>query len=237
VQLTAVAEPGWRFTAWSGDISTTENPASLIMMGDRNVTAHFEEFIDTVPPVISGVQVSANDQQATISWLTDEPAASQVEYGTTPSYELGKVSNNALAMSHSVILSGLSPNTVYNYQIRVTDASGNTAVTQNATFSTQGQDTVIDVWYGEEQTFGSLGNPQEWVNIMGNVSDSDGIASLSYSLNGGAAIPSICGPYPLPAGETWGLQYRYSQNEPAPRRKSRSSLQLRINSTTSTAVR
>ncbi len=43
----------------------------------------------------------------------------------------------------------------------------------------------IDVWYGSEQTFGKLGNPQRWVNILGNVSSPNGIASLSYSLNEG----------------------------------------------------
>lgn len=44
---------------------------------------------------------------------------------------------------------------------------------------------VIDVWYGTEQEFGHLGAPQEWVNILGNVSDPDGIKTLTYVLNGG----------------------------------------------------
>lgn len=46
---------------------------------------------------------------------------------------------------------------------------------------------VIDVWYGLDQTFGSSGTPQAWVNLLGNVSDSDGVASLTYSLNGSPA--------------------------------------------------
>ncbi len=46
-------------------------------------------------------------------------------------------------------------------------------------------DGVIDIWYGTTQRFGHLGNPQRWVNILGNASDPDGIASLTYSLNGG----------------------------------------------------
>jgi len=42
---------------------------------------------------------------------------------------------------------------------------------------------VINVWYGATQNFGQLGNPQEWLNILGRVS---GATSLKYSLNGGA---------------------------------------------------
>ncbi len=44
---------------------------------------------------------------------------------------------------------------------------------------------LIDVWYGSEQWFGQLGNPQQWANILGNVSSPIGVASLRYSLNGG----------------------------------------------------
>ncbi len=41
---------------------------------------------------------------------------------------------------------------------------------------------VIDVWYGTTQNFGQLGNPQQWVNILGTAT---GTTSLKYSLNGG----------------------------------------------------
>ncbi len=53
---------------------------------------------------------------------------------------------------------------------------------------------VIDIWYGDTQNFGQLGNPQQWVDILGNVSDPDGIASLSYTLNGGASQSLSIGP-------------------------------------------
>ncbi|MFP3901103.1 MAG: InlB B-repeat-containing protein [Acidimicrobiia bacterium] len=52
----------------------------------------------------------------------------------------------------------------------------------------------IEIWYGDEQTVGALGQPQEWANVLGNVSDTDGIASLSYSLNGGPDQPLSVGP-------------------------------------------
>ena len=52
----------------------------------------------------------------------------------------------------------------------------------------------IDVWYGDTQRFGHVGNPQVWANILGNVSDSDGISSLTYSLNGGSQVALTVGP-------------------------------------------
>ena len=52
---------------------------------------------------------------------------------------------------------------------------------------------TIDVWYGLNQTFGLPGEPQIWCDIPGNVSDTDGVASLSYTLNGGAPIDLTIG--------------------------------------------
>ncbi len=48
---------------------------------------------------------------------------------------------------------------------------------------------VISFWYGDSQSFGTPGDPQMWANILGNASDLDGLGSLSYRLDGGAAIP------------------------------------------------
>lgn len=53
---------------------------------------------------------------------------------------------------------------------------------------------VIRLWYGDIQPAGSRGRPQEWVNVVGNVSDHDGITSLTYSLNGGPDISLEMGP-------------------------------------------
>jgi len=54
--------------------------------------------------------------------------------------------------------------------------------------------TTIAVWSGDRQTFGSPGRAQRWVNILGNVSDADGIASLSFRLNSGTSRPLSIGP-------------------------------------------
>ncbi len=44
--------------------------------------------------------------------------------------------------------------------------------------------SVIDLTYGDDLSFGHLGNPQEFVNIIGRVTDPDGVDTLTYRLNG-----------------------------------------------------
>jgi hypothetical protein len=46
---------------------------------------------------------------------------------------------------------------------------------------------TITLWYGNNETFGQEGEPQAFVNVLGNVSDPAGMASLAYTLNGGAS--------------------------------------------------
>lgn len=46
---------------------------------------------------------------------------------------------------------------------------------------------LITVWYSQTPTFGVNGDPQKWINILGNVSNGT-ITSLTYSLNGGPAL-------------------------------------------------
>lgn len=53
---------------------------------------------------------------------------------------------------------------------------------------------AIDIWYGDTQDFGMLGNPQIWVNISGRVSGPNPIAALTYSLNGDTPVLLSVGP-------------------------------------------
>ena len=50
---------------------------------------------------------------------------------------------------------------------------------------------VIYVWFGTNQVFGKIGTPQQWINILGNVSDASGINSLTYTLNGVPGSPPL----------------------------------------------
>jgi regulation of enolase protein 1 (concanavalin A-like superfamily) len=57
-----------------------------------------------------------------------------------------------------------------------------------------GQAPVIELFYGDEQSFGQIGRPQRWVNILGKVTSPSAISSLTFTLNGGPARLLKLGP-------------------------------------------
>jgi len=84
--------------------------------------------IDDIAPVITDVQAVPNaNGTAVITWTTDEPSTSRVDYGSV-SGTLDLNSGNAtLVTSHSVTLSGLLPQTTYYYRVTSVDDASNTA--------------------------------------------------------------------------------------------------------------
>lgn len=74
----------------------------------------------------------------TITWTTDKPSASQVEYGTTAAHGLLSVFNPSMVTAHSVILAGLAPGTGYDAVAMSTDSAGQVGRSANFTFSTTG---------------------------------------------------------------------------------------------------
>lgn len=51
----------------------------------------------------------------------------------------------------------------------------------------------IRIWYGDNQQFGHMGQPQRWVNILGNV-ESQGLEMLTSSVNGDSNDTLSIGP-------------------------------------------
>jgi hypothetical protein len=92
---------------------------------------------DTIPPIISNIAViNITENSATVTWQTNEPATSKIEYGLTTSYELGTITSADLVLSHSIPLSGLTPDTLYHFRVSSTDAAGNPATSDDQTFRT-----------------------------------------------------------------------------------------------------
>ena len=80
---------------------------------------------DTTPPTISQVAATnITETEAAIGWLTDEPATTQVEYGTTMSYGQSTAFGGSLGTGHTATLTGLAPNTTYHYRVKSIDAAG-----------------------------------------------------------------------------------------------------------------
>jgi regulation of enolase protein 1 (concanavalin A-like superfamily) len=143
---------------------------------------------DLTPPTISSVSVQPNVRSAYITWTTDERATSTVEYGANASY--GSTTTDAtLVTTHRLHLSELSCGASYHFRVSSRDRAGNTASSPDGVFQTTAcpppGGPEIDIWYGDEHVFGTIGTPQNWGNVMGHASDPDGLAYVDYSLNGG----------------------------------------------------
>ena len=68
------------------------------------------------------------------------------------------------------------------------------AVREGALFQNAPNAPAISIWYGANQTFGPRGDPQKWVNILGNVSSAVPLSSLTYTVNGGPPQTLRVGP-------------------------------------------
>jgi uncharacterized repeat protein (TIGR02543 family) len=54
IQLTAVPDPGWSFSGWSGDLSGSLNPISITINGNKSVTATFTQNTYTLTTSVVG---------------------------------------------------------------------------------------------------------------------------------------------------------------------------------------
>ena len=91
---------------------------------------------DTTPPVIKDISTSSEtDTGIAITWTTNEPATSDVEYGKETGYGL-TVSLPDLTIEHSVVLSDLEPNTAYHFRVTSSDKDGNKASSDDNIFAT-----------------------------------------------------------------------------------------------------
>ncbi|MEZ4515544.1 MAG: Ig-like domain-containing protein [Chloroflexota bacterium] len=135
---------------------------------------------DTTPPTISNVVVVTRPNGADISWTTDEPATSQIDYGETNQHELGSVDDDALKTEHALEINGLQPDNLYHFQIFSTDNKGNTGKTKDDTFLT---DVYPDV---SSDDFNACQLDPKWEYI-------DPIGDTTLSLNGEQAIIEVPG--------------------------------------------
>src|SRR5262245_23217057 len=75
------------------------------------------------------------DVGATITWSTNRPADSQVEYGVNTSYG-NVVSLKTMDTVHRLNLFGLSPNTLYHFRVKSNDDASNLSTSGDLTFTT-----------------------------------------------------------------------------------------------------
>jgi len=159
---------------------TNQLKYTLIVKGrDRNGnealsdTHRFTTASDTRPPQISSLsvegqsvpQISGAAQEATaqltVSWNTDEPATSQVEFseGTGTDYSQKTQEDTKLTYNHLVIISNLTPSKVYHLKAVSRDKAFNTGKSiDTVTIAPKATDNALDLVVSNlSQVFGFLG--------------------------------------------------------------------------------
>ena len=124
LQPTVPTGGAWSTTVISNDTYTTPAIAFVHGMDGTNLvfvsqdidlhgdavalTNVYSVDVDATPPVISNVSVTPGTISATVTWNTDEPATSEVNYGPTATYNNSTGLNSQLLTSHSLLLTGLA---------------------------------------------------------------------------------------------------------------------------------
>jgi hypothetical protein len=102
-------------------------------------TATAEVIVANSPAlVLSDVRVtSVKTTSAVVSWTTNLPANSLVEYGTSLAHGSSTGAITASVTTHAVTLSGLSPGTAYHFRA-VSQTANDSATSNDLTFRTKG---------------------------------------------------------------------------------------------------
>ncbi|MEK7217908.1 MAG: fibronectin type III domain-containing protein, partial [Patescibacteria group bacterium] len=135
-----------------GDVKTSYSPYTVTASANgkqveqqftadrtQTLTLQLGEDADTTPPTLSNITATGITlTAATVTWTTDEPANSFIQYGTGTVYGQSMI-DTTLTTSHSLILTNLLPGTLYHYRVTSSDALGNSAMSEDFTFTTQGE--------------------------------------------------------------------------------------------------
>ncbi|MBM4446185.1 MAG: redoxin domain-containing protein [Chloroflexi bacterium] len=113
-----------------------------ILSEDKQALSQEHSFKTLAPApsqfTISYVRVSALiDSSATITWGTNRPATSKVEYWIPGAKDRNTISNDTLTTQHSINLTSLEVDAIYHYQIRSIDVSGNQVISPELALSGQ----------------------------------------------------------------------------------------------------
>ncbi|WP_394770202.1 galactose oxidase-like domain-containing protein [Lacisediminihabitans sp.] len=140
---------------------------------------------DTTAPVISAISSGTpTTTGTTITWTTDEPATSQVEYGATVSYGSSTSLVTALTSAHSQAIAGLTAGTTYHYRVKSADSSNNLATSPDATFTTAAlvQDTTPPTVAISAPATGATVSGV--IAVSATATDNQGVVGVQFTLDG-----------------------------------------------------
>ena len=205
-------------TTWSTPEPYVTTKAWTLTTGDgtKTVYAQFNDpsgnwssaatdtiVLDTIQPTISSMGASSiTATSATITWTTNEPSASQVDYGLTTSYGQTTPLDTTLVTNHTVSLSGLTASTLYHYRARSKDAAGNERLSTDATFTTAvAADTTRPVG-SITINAGAAATNTPGVTLTLSATDNSGTVSQMQFSNDGTTYSA---PEPYATTKSWTL--------------------------------
>lgn len=109
-----------------GDEAVSENVAIFVAPSTKGT----ELADDSTAPTVSSVATPIiTSNSAVITWSTNEPALTQLEYGVNSSYGyLLNATTTSYNTTHSIVISDLDPKSTYVFKIIATDEAGNVGV-------------------------------------------------------------------------------------------------------------
>jgi hypothetical protein len=171
----------------AGNESAPSSPAQVVTPTD-----------DSAPPQISSVAVTdVTETAATIGWTTNEAATSVVQYGETSAF--GSARNSpGTSTSHEVRLTNLKSATTYHYRVVSTDATGNSAQSAGASFTTEepvvsGASGLLAHWPLNEGSGGTANNAAggSSATLQGGATWTQGRDGAAVSLDGSTSYLSV----------------------------------------------
>jgi len=149
---------------------------------------YFDEYlaVDT-PPVLFNIHTeSIGENSAVIAWDTNEIATSVLRYGTTPGTYPNTASDTSLVLNHQFSLTGLTIAATYYYVVESTDATSNTTISQEHSFTTGGTPlpkiVFSEIFYDTPGT-DSL---EEWIELYNNTTETVDISGWTIIDNNGS---------------------------------------------------
>jgi len=187
------------YTAVASGPGGTSSPASTsITVDNKPAPPPPQPPTDTTACKITDVKVTGVSlKSATIEWKTDELSTGVVEYGLNTKYGF-RAESTALAKDHKVALSPkvLTLATIYHYQIKCTDAAGNSGTIKDATFKTKGY--VVKVKVTNQETGKAVAGAKVTLasEVMTAKTDKAGIATFEDVTSGEHLITAQAGGSP-----------------------------------------
>ncbi len=131
-------------------VSSDDGQGHAASSGDGSFTT------EQAPLVIENVAVDSVGQTwAAVSWTTNRPADSWLEYGPTTDYGSSTSTDTTLVEAHRVLVDGLTPGSVYHVRARSDDGEGGSTASDdvqlttdpsNLAFTDVGASEVGDTW-------------------------------------------------------------------------------------------